>query len=184
MASLMATSQKLNLAIPVLASIYNGLNAISNSAKPGQADSHFPIHYVYGWLSFYYDTHFANDQVSASPQMITYSGEGGARRYGQVEARRKIFKADSVRWGCTTRRQTKDLRFLDDGKENHSQDDEYYDRPIHVLQNLTLPIDLADSLATIKTVALAYWAMMNVGSLLRRVSTVGVTLHFGARGHK
>nr|GME18032.1 ABC transporter G family member 11 [Ipomoea batatas] len=126
MASSMATGQKLNLTIPVLASIYNGLNAISNSAKPGQADSHFPIHYVYGWLSFYYDTHFANDQVSASPQMITYSREGGARRYGQVEARRKIFKADSVRWGCTTRRQTKDLRFLDDGKENHSQDDEYF----------------------------------------------------------
>nr|GMC53081.1 ABC transporter G family member 11 [Ipomoea batatas] len=74
MASLMATSQTLNLAIPVLASIYDGLNTISNSVNPGQADSRFSLHYVYGWLSFYYDTHFANDLVSASPLMITYSG--------------------------------------------------------------------------------------------------------------
>nr|GMD76382.1 uncharacterized protein LOC105951073 [Ipomoea batatas] len=101
MASLMATGQRLNLAIPVLASIYDGLNTISNSANPGQADSRFSLHYVYGWLSFYYDTHFANDLVSASPLMITYSGEGGARPYGQAEARRKIFKADDVKWACT-----------------------------------------------------------------------------------
>nr|GLL33644.1 uncharacterized protein LOC105951073 [Ipomoea trifida] len=117
MASLMAAGQTLNLAIPVLASIYNGLNAIFNSAKPGQADSRFHIHYVYGWLSLYYDTHFTNDHVSASPLMISYSGEGGVRYYGQVEARRKIFKANSVNWVCTTRRLTKDLHFLDDGKE-------------------------------------------------------------------
>nr|GMD17732.1 uncharacterized protein LOC105964676 [Ipomoea batatas] len=79
MASLMARGQTLNLAILVLASIYNGLNAISNSTKPMQADSRFSLHYVYGWLSFYYDTHFANDLASASPLMITYSREGGAR---------------------------------------------------------------------------------------------------------
>nr|GMD13927.1 ABC transporter G family member 11 [Ipomoea batatas] len=126
MASLMATCQRLNLAIPVLASIYDGLNTISNSANPGQADSRFSLHYVYGWLSFYYDTHFANDLVSASPLMITYSGEGGARPYGQAEARRKIFKADGVKWACTGRRLTKDLSFIDDGKDDHTEDDEYF----------------------------------------------------------
>nr|GLL49345.1 uncharacterized protein LOC105964676 [Ipomoea trifida] len=139
----MATCQTLNLAIPVLASIYNGLNAISNSAQPGQADSRFSIHYVYGWLSFYYDTHFANDHVSTSPLMITNSGEGG-----EVETRRKIFKADSANW------------------------------------SLTLLIDLVDSLATIRTAALAYWAMMSVESHLRRVFNVDITLQFGAQGHK
>nr|GMD01357.1 ABC transporter G family member 11 [Ipomoea batatas] len=118
--------QRLNLAIPVLASIYDGLNTISNSANPGQADSRFSLHYVYGWLSFYYDTHFANDLVSASPLMITYSGEGGARPYGQAEARRKIFKADGVKWACTGRRLTKDLSFIDDGKDDHIEDDEYF----------------------------------------------------------
>nr|GME01768.1 ABC transporter G family member 11 [Ipomoea batatas] len=126
MASLMATGQRLNLAIPVLASIYDGLNTISNSANPGQADSRFSLHYVYGWLSFYYDTHFANDLVSASPLMITYSGEGGARPYGQAKARRKIFKADGVKWACTGRRLTKDLSFIDDGKDDHTEDDEYF----------------------------------------------------------
>nr|GMD14552.1 ABC transporter G family member 11 [Ipomoea batatas] len=126
MASLMATGQRLNLAIPVLASIYDGLNTISNSANPGQADSRFSLHYVYGWLSFYYDTHFANDLVSASPLMITYSGEGGARPYGQAEARRKIFKADGVKWACTGRRLTKDLSFIDDGNDDHTEDDEYF----------------------------------------------------------
>nr|GLL27176.1 uncharacterized protein LOC105951073 [Ipomoea trifida] len=126
MASLMATGQRLNLAIPALASIYDGLNTISNSANPGQADSRFSLHYVYGWLSFYYDTHFANDLVSASPLRITYFGEGGARPYGQAEARRKIFKADSVKWACTGRRLTKYLIFIDDGKDDHTEDDEYF----------------------------------------------------------
>nr|GLL20104.1 uncharacterized protein LOC107762125 [Ipomoea trifida] len=108
--------QTLNLGIHVLASIYNGLNAISESSTPGQADSHFPIHYVYRWLLFYFDTHFANNHAFASPLMITYFGEGA--------------------W-C---------------------------------KSLILLIDLADSLATIKMVALAYWARKNVESHLRRSS--------------
>nr|GMC51240.1 ABC transporter G family member 11 [Ipomoea batatas] len=119
------TGKTLNLGIPILASIYNSLNAISQSRTPGLVDSRFPIHYVYGWLSFYFNTHFANKHASTSPLMITYSGEGSARYYGQVKAGRKIFKADSVQWVCTTCRLTKDLYFLDDGNDNHP-DNEYF----------------------------------------------------------
>lgn len=39
-----------SLVIPILASIYNGLNQISLSTDLGRSDVVFPIHYVYAWL--------------------------------------------------------------------------------------------------------------------------------------
>nr|GMC71626.1 putative disease resistance protein RGA3 [Ipomoea batatas] len=48
MACRMARGIKVCLAPPVLASIYYGLNSISESFSPGQIGTPFPIHYVYG----------------------------------------------------------------------------------------------------------------------------------------
>lgn len=96
MVSMMVTGKKLNLGIFVLASFYKGLNDISHSLTLRQRDNSFPIHYVYRWLSFYLNTHFANESQSASPMMVTFSRESGARSYGKVEAHRKIFKVDDV----------------------------------------------------------------------------------------
>ena len=58
-ASLMAVAHKtVNLAVPVLARIYHGLNRIATSTHEGSSDVCFPVHYVYGWLSRYFDTYF------------------------------------------------------------------------------------------------------------------------------
>ncbi|KAH7859948.1 hypothetical protein Vadar_007393 [Vaccinium darrowii] len=60
-ASMMARGERFSLAIPVLASIYRGLNDIANSSEPWKCDSVFPVHYVYAWLGEYFKTHFASD---------------------------------------------------------------------------------------------------------------------------
>ena len=57
-ASKMAQGETFSLVVPVLASIYNGLNEIVCSSKPGTNASIFHIHYLYGWLGEYFDTHF------------------------------------------------------------------------------------------------------------------------------
>ena len=57
-ASRMAQGETFSLVVPVLASIYNDLNEITCSFKPGTNASIFPIHYLYGWLGEYFDTHF------------------------------------------------------------------------------------------------------------------------------
>lgn len=106
-------------------SIYKGLNDISHSPTSGQEDSCFPIHYVYRWLSFYFNTHFANDPQSASHMMVTFSRESGARYYGKVEARRKIFKANGVDWTYTTCQLNKDFTFFYDENANHA-DHKYF----------------------------------------------------------
>nr|GMD14893.1 ABC transporter G family member 11 [Ipomoea batatas] len=122
MACRMARGIKVCLAPPVLASIYYGLNSISESFSPGQIGTPFPIHYVYGWLSAYFNTHFKTPSLMLlSPKMVTSSGEGGAKHYDRIDARKRIFKGEHASWLCTTRQNGRDFFFCDDkrgGKDN------------------------------------------------------------------
>nr|GME08438.1 ABC transporter G family member 11 [Ipomoea batatas] len=73
MACRMARGIKVCLAPPVLASIYYGLNSISESFSPGQIGTPFPIHYVYGWLAAYFNTHFKTPSLMLlSPKMVHF----------------------------------------------------------------------------------------------------------------
>nr|GMC66782.1 ABC transporter G family member 11 [Ipomoea batatas] len=113
MACKMAKGIKVCLAPPVLASIYYGLNSISESISPGQMGTPFPIHYVYGWLSAYFNTHFKTPSLmSSSPKMVTSSGEGGAKYYDKIDARKRIFKGECVSWLFTSRQNGRDFFFF------------------------------------------------------------------------
>ena len=57
-ACFLAKGHEYSLAVPMLASIYRGLNGISESSRPWQSYSYFSIHYVYGWLAHYFSTHY------------------------------------------------------------------------------------------------------------------------------
>ncbi|KAL0293011.1 UNVERIFIED_CONTAM: hypothetical protein Sradi_6960900 [Sesamum radiatum] len=76
MASLMANGRRVNLAIPVLASIYEGLNTIATSPKPAGTSHSFPIHFIYAWLACYFKTHYSVWQELRGPKMTRFSGEG------------------------------------------------------------------------------------------------------------
>nr|GLL37507.1 uncharacterized protein LOC105964676 [Ipomoea trifida] len=115
MACRMARGIKVCLAPPVLASIYYGLNSISESFSPGQISTPFPIHYVYGWLAAYFNTHFKTPSLMLlSPKMVTSSGEGGAKHYDRIDARKRIFKGEHASWLCTSRQNGRDFFFCDD----------------------------------------------------------------------
>ncbi|KAL0297628.1 UNVERIFIED_CONTAM: hypothetical protein Sradi_6814900 [Sesamum radiatum] len=79
MASLMANSRRVNLAIPILASIYEGLNIVVTSPKPAGTSHSFPIRFVYACLPYYFKTHYSIWQELHSPKMTRFSGEGGAK---------------------------------------------------------------------------------------------------------
>jgi len=49
-ASLTTSGTTFGLAIPMLASIYHGLNRITKAGKPSLSGSFFPSYYLYGWL--------------------------------------------------------------------------------------------------------------------------------------
>ncbi|PIN16516.1 hypothetical protein CDL12_10834 [Handroanthus impetiginosus] len=77
MASIMASGRRVSLAILVLASIYKGLNRISSSSRPSYVKSFFLAHFIYGWLAFYFKTHYQVWQGTSGPKMTLHSGEGG-----------------------------------------------------------------------------------------------------------
>nr|GMD68332.1 1,2-dihydroxy-3-keto-5-methylthiopentene dioxygenase 4 [Ipomoea batatas] len=109
----MARGIKVCLAPLVLASIYYGLNSILESFSPGQIGTPFPIHYVYGWLAAYFNTHFKTPSLMLlSPKMVTSSGEGGAKHYDKIDARKRIFKGEHASWLCTSRQNGRDILFL------------------------------------------------------------------------
>ncbi|KAL0347676.1 UNVERIFIED_CONTAM: hypothetical protein Scaly_1783600 [Sesamum calycinum] len=115
MASLMANGRRVNLAIPVLASIYEGLNTVATSPKPADTSHSFPIHFVYAWLACYFKTHYSVWQELRGPKMTRFSGEGGAKYYEPQEARKRIHKAEFVSWACNMLVKDWPFKFVDDG---------------------------------------------------------------------
>ena len=57
-ASRMAQGETFCFVVSVLANIYNDLNEIASFSKSETNASIFSIHYLYGWLGEYFDTHF------------------------------------------------------------------------------------------------------------------------------
>ncbi|KAL0349893.1 UNVERIFIED_CONTAM: hypothetical protein Sradi_4138500 [Sesamum radiatum] len=88
MASLMANGRRVNLAILVLASIYEGLNTVATSPKPAEL---------------------------RGPKMTRFSGEGGAKYYEPREAHKRIHKAEFVSWACNMLVKAEPFKFVDDG---------------------------------------------------------------------
>ncbi|CAL2276472.1 unnamed protein product [Prunus armeniaca] len=70
-ASQMAHGVSFGLAVPVLASIYKGLNDISSVDDLGNCTIVLPFHYVYGWLGEYFDTHFTSSSEKSIPIMAS-----------------------------------------------------------------------------------------------------------------
>uniref|UniRef100_A0A9I9E9M2 Aminotransferase-like plant mobile domain-containing protein n=1 Tax=Cucumis melo TaxID=3656 RepID=A0A9I9E9M2_CUCME len=98
-ASLIAAGTIYNLAVPVLANIYHGLGLITKASNPiGRIDFHFSMHYVYGWLAHYFDTHYPLPTKVRGPKMTNFSGEGGSIYFGKYEARELIHNGARIQW--------------------------------------------------------------------------------------
>ncbi|KAK4400692.1 hypothetical protein Sango_1175300 [Sesamum angolense] len=122
MASLMVNGRRVNLAIPVLVNIYEGLNTVATSPKPAGTSHFFPIHFVYAWLACYFKTHYSIWQKFRGPKMTRFSGEGGAKYYEPQEARKRIHKAEFVSWACNMLVKDGPFKFVDDG---HAEELDY-----------------------------------------------------------
>ncbi|KAL0310279.1 UNVERIFIED_CONTAM: hypothetical protein Scaly_2943500 [Sesamum calycinum] len=112
----MANGRRVNLAIPVLASIYEGLNTVATSPKPDGTSHSFPIHFVYAWLACYFKTHYSVWQELCGPKMTRFSGEEGSKYYEPREARKRIHKAQFVSWACIMLVKDEPFKFVDDGR--------------------------------------------------------------------
>ncbi|KAL0427941.1 UNVERIFIED_CONTAM: hypothetical protein Slati_2968900 [Sesamum latifolium] len=115
MASMMANGRRVSLAIPVLASIYEGLNIIASSSRPARTSSSFPVHFVYAWLASYFKTYYPIWQGLRGPKMTRFFGEGGAKYYDPQEARKRIHKAKFVFWACNMIVKNRPFKFIDNG---------------------------------------------------------------------
>ena len=95
-ASVMTRGKRYCLAVPILANIYRGLNEIVSSKTPSKCDATFPTHYLNAWFAKYFNTHFEleGSHSKAVPRMFSYFGEGAAKHYDEVTAR-KLFRAVS-----------------------------------------------------------------------------------------
>lgn len=95
-ASKLAHGECLNLAIPVLASIYWGLNGISMARSLNKLEVIFPIHYVYGWLGTYFPNYFDHPHHRHdNPKMVRFSGEKMNRTPDVQEAQELLKCKDS-----------------------------------------------------------------------------------------
>ncbi|XP_060195511.1 uncharacterized protein LOC132624806 [Lycium barbarum] len=112
-ATMMAAKRKISLAVPVLASIYSNLNNISRSSRLDLIKVRFPIHYIYGWLAYYFKTHFVLVNGPSNPLMVAYSGEGAARYFEKKDARKRIHQGDNVAWTSTMLNNSEPYNYVD-----------------------------------------------------------------------
>ncbi|KAH0642023.1 hypothetical protein KY285_034510 [Solanum tuberosum] len=115
-ASLMASGKRVSLAVSVLASIYHGLNNISNSSQLDHIRVCFPIHYVYGWLAYYLKTHYPFTSGRSLPRMVVYSGEGATKYFDKDEARKHVHQGENIVWNATMLSRPHPNYYIDDGK--------------------------------------------------------------------
>ena len=59
-----------SLTIPVLASIYRGLNGITKAAKHSHSQTFFCCQYPHGWLAHYFKTHHVLQPPLLGPLMV------------------------------------------------------------------------------------------------------------------
>ncbi|BFG37659.1 hypothetical protein CerSpe_239330 [Prunus speciosa] len=86
-----------SLAIPVLVSIYKGLNKISSADDSGDCATVLPFHYVYGWLGEYFNTHFlSSSSEKSTPIMARFSRGLSAKYFEDSEARVLLRTCDKV----------------------------------------------------------------------------------------
>ena len=98
-ASRMAQGKTFSLVIPVLASIYNDLSEIACFSKPRINASIFPIHYFYGWLDEYFNTHFIFPSWNHPPRMTYYVGEFSAKCFDDLQAQALIMSCKGIKLG-------------------------------------------------------------------------------------
>ncbi|KMS95416.1 hypothetical protein BVRB_008470 [Beta vulgaris subsp. vulgaris] len=113
---LMACGHTFSLEVPVLSSIYCGLNAIASAPKPAYSKTFFPAHYLYGWLAYYFNTHHDADPVPPDLWMVIYSGAQGSKFFNGDDAHSLIHAGASINVGCTMLNKNKHDILHDDGQ--------------------------------------------------------------------
>nr|XP_009790290.1 PREDICTED: uncharacterized protein LOC104237764 [Nicotiana sylvestris] len=116
----MAHGVKFSLAVPVLASIYRGLREISTSNDLIASDVIFPIHYVYGWMGEYFETHHRVNHTHRSLPLCKISGEKMAKYFNLSDARRLFQRDDARQLHHLALLRGKELHFTDNGKLSDS----------------------------------------------------------------
>ncbi|KAL2893384.1 Huntingtin-interacting protein 1-related protein, partial [Bienertia sinuspersici] len=113
-ASQLASGQRISLAIPVLASIYRGLNEISRSLTPGRSCSNFSAHYVHAWTAQYFRSHCMSVHDFAGAQMIAFHGASNVKKLTSAEAKVFIRSGQDINWIGNCMRNPKDRLLIDD----------------------------------------------------------------------
>jgi len=73
-ASMMVSGTTFSMAVPMLASIYHGLNGITKAVKPSHSWSFLPCHYLNGWLAHYFKTHHVLQPPPPAPLKVRCFG--------------------------------------------------------------------------------------------------------------
>ncbi|KAF3616608.1 hypothetical protein FXO38_34420, partial [Capsicum annuum] len=117
----MEDKQVFSLTVPILSRIYNGLNKINKSLQLEHLRVSFPIHYVYGWIGYYFKTQFSLTNGPSSPLMVAYFDKGEAWYFDGDLARKHIHQGDSVIWTSTMPSKSTVYYFVDSDKDEESE---------------------------------------------------------------
>ncbi|KAL3518788.1 hypothetical protein ACH5RR_021377 [Cinchona calisaya] len=100
--------------MPILASIYRGLNGIVNSSQLGNGCHAFRAHYVHVWLAQYFNTHQSNPPRQLDSTMAKFSKSSSIISFDKISVREHIMWGTNFAWHSTFFALGKQHIFTDD----------------------------------------------------------------------
>lgn len=104
----------INLGVSVLTRINHGLNTLANYPITTSSDACFLMHYVYCWLSYYFDTYIPlpKKKEVSGPLMVHFSGKEG-KTFTKQSTWEWI--QDKIMYGANSFSKNRSLTHLNDG---------------------------------------------------------------------
>ncbi|MCD7451276.1 hypothetical protein HAX54_010629 [Datura stramonium] len=129
----LACGRRVSLLIPVLASIYKGLNIISKCSQLDHKEACVQVHYMYDWLAYYFKTHYPLADGPTDPLMALYFGEGASRYFGIENARKHIHGGGSIILDATMVNRPHPYHYRDNGNEKEFESNYFMSIPSNYL---------------------------------------------------
>ncbi|KAL3524860.1 hypothetical protein ACH5RR_013232 [Cinchona calisaya] len=101
-ASLIVEGIRDYLAVPVLASIYFGVNGIANSSQPDKGCHAFLAHCAHVWLEQYFNTHQPNPPRQLDSTITKFSGSSSIISFDEIKAREHVMMGTNFAWHSTS----------------------------------------------------------------------------------
>ncbi|KAL2925185.1 Pentafunctional AROM polypeptide [Bienertia sinuspersici] len=91
---------------------------LASSFTPGKQVEHFPAHYVYAWLAWYFRSHHMGVHDFVGAPMIAFHGTDAIKTLSYKEAKSSIYSGQDINWVIIAPNDTTSVKYVGDSMQS------------------------------------------------------------------